>query len=109
MGANRELIHGSVILNDISPRGLFLFSSRNLRLGERVTLVIHHPRTFYAHGKVVLCKRLSLRENVVSTGNTFPFRAGILFEFRSIDERLSVKNYCDELAFKWLKIAQISN
>ena len=55
---------------------MFLFSEAQLADGQRVTITMHGPRTFYIRGRVVLCKALSLQKNIVGS-KQFPFRVGV--------------------------------
>ncbi|MCM2322385.1 MAG: PilZ domain-containing protein [Oligoflexia bacterium] len=109
LGADHALVRASVVLHDISPRGLFLFTSSNVAVGEKVTLVIEQPRTFYVQGRIVVCKCLSLRQSILSSEAPFPYRVGILFEFRSAAEQRAVQQYCEQLARRWTAPATASN
>lgn len=104
--AHRRVIPASVILNDFSPRGIFLFSANSLPIGQRVTLTVHGPKHFFVKGRVAFCKRFSLDSAVLTEGGSFPYRMGILFDFQSIDERIAVKKYYDELSTRYLRTPQ---
>lgn len=99
----RPAIQASLVLNDFSPRGSFLFSAEQIQLGQRVYLTIHGPKRFFIRGRVVLCKRMSFHATTLTSGETYPYRVGILFDFQSIDERIAVKKYYDELSSKYLR------
>lgn len=96
-------IQASLVLNDFSPRGLFLFSAEQIPVGQRIFLTIHGPKRFFIRGRVVLCKRMSFHATTLTSGNTFPFRVGIVFDFQSVDERIAVKKYYDELSGQYLR------
>lgn len=95
--SNRVVLPATVVLNDITLRGLFLFSAHPIDLGQTVTLTVESPKALFVRGRVVACNRLSLQTAVISE-TVFPYRVGILFEFRGIEDRIAIKKYCDELA-----------
>lgn len=101
LAISREMVPASALLNDLSLRGIFLFSTHAFVLGQRITITIQEPKTFFIRGRVVMCKIMSLHNNVISE-TSFPYRLGVLFEFRSAEERVAVKKYLDEIRGKFL-------
>ena len=93
---SKDILHANIMLKDIRPRGLQVFSHQAIPFGQKVSISIPASRDFFAHGKVIGCESLSLRITPAS-GASPRYRVVIAFEFQSIDERLAIKNYCDEL------------
>ena len=86
-----EVLHANIMLNDIRPRGLQVFSHQSLPFGQKVSIAIPAHRGFFAHGRVIGCEPLSTR--ITPASGTAPrYRVVIAFEFQSIDERLAIKN-----------------
>lgn len=103
IATTREVVKASILLNDLSIHGAFLFTEHALSIGQYVRLTVNHPRYFFVHGRVVTCKMLSMRNNVISP-MSFPYRLGILFEFGSEKEYTTVKAYLEELSIEHLKL-----
>lgn len=93
-----------VVLNDMSPKGLYLFASEQLALGQQIQLTLEEPRRFFAHGKVVSCQNIVMDRRVISE-HQFPYRVGIEFLFRNDAERQAVLQYCQEILGDFLKEA----
>jgi hypothetical protein len=90
-----------VILNDLSPAGLLLFTPDQLQPGQRVSLTLDSPKLFYARGIVTACKNISLHQQVFGENN-FAFRTAIRFEFQNPDEERAVRRYCQEIYTRYL-------
>ena len=96
-----DIMHARVVLNDISPWGLMLFTSTPLREGQVIAITIQEPYLFYAQGKVMSCHPASLSARIL-TENPHPYRVQIKFEFHSLFERNAVRMYCQEVLKKYL-------
>lgn len=96
-----DLMHARVVLNDISPWGLMLFTSEPLREGQTIAITIQEPYLFYAQGKVMSCHQTSLKTRIL-TEDPHPYRVQIKFEFHSLFERNAVRMYCQEVLKKYL-------
>src|SRR5262245_9491877 len=71
-----KLVPARVVLNDFTPRGLFLFSSEQLILGTQIELTIYEPHQFYVKGRIVACQTLILDKKIISAQD-FPYRIGV--------------------------------
>ena len=101
----RQIVRATVLLNDMTQRGVFMFTANPIPVGAVVSLTIHGPRRFYVKARVMLCKQISLYGGTISTDTVYPYRVGMLFEFSSVEERLAVKRYFDDLSFRYLRSA----
>ena len=97
----KDVLHANIMLNDIRPRGLQVFSHQSIPFGQKVSISIPAHRGFFAHGRVIGCEPLSPRITPAS-GVTPKYRVVIAFDFESIDERLAIKNFCDDLQKNYL-------
>jgi hypothetical protein len=96
LATRKSVIQASIILNDLTPFGLMLFSEHPLYIGQRVGLTIEAPKLFYARGTVTACKNMELHRHIY--GETYyAYRVAIKFEFHSTEEERAVARYCQEL------------
>jgi Tfp pilus assembly protein PilZ len=94
-----------VLLNDLSPKGIGLFSSAPMMVGQEVALTLEEPKRFYVRGKIVWCQELDGGTHVLSE-KKFTYRIGIEFVFQSATEEQSVRAYCEELSAQHLNGSQ---
>jgi hypothetical protein len=99
--APKKVVQACVVLNDLTPSGLLLFSSEPFYPGQRINLTLESPKLFYARGHITACKHMSLHQHVVGE-HTYPYRVAIRFEFGSHEEELSVRRYCQEIYTRYL-------
>jgi hypothetical protein len=85
-----------VVLNDLRPVGIFLFTTAAFPLNQAVAFTMEEPKRFYVNGRIRSCQTLILDRKVISEEN-YQYRVGIEFEFQSKAEVESVRRYCDEI------------
>jgi hypothetical protein len=90
-----------VVLNDITPTTLVLFTSMPLLPGQEVAVTLEEPKQFYIQGSVSWCELYNINSHIISS-NPFGYRSMIEFRFNTDEEREEVRAYCDELGIKWL-------
>ena len=92
-----EAIHISLVLNDLSAKGVGLFLSKKIEIGQELQISINEPKPFQARGRVVWCHEHNLNSNIV-TENPLKFRAGLLFVFANDEESKKMVEIWEELA-----------
>lgn len=97
----RDIVRASVVLNDLTTKGIYLFTEHPLNEGQIIALTFQDPRSFYVKGRVQFCKMLSLKHSVYSDIH-YPYRALIVFELDSELERMEVKEFCSEIYYEHL-------
>lgn len=85
-----------VVLNDMSPEGVGIFSSLPVLVGQEISLTMEDPRQVFLKGRVVWCQEFDVGSPVVSQ-HTFSYRMGIRFVFSSPKEQEAVRLFCEEL------------
>lgn len=98
---SRTIIQACVILNDLSPVGLMLFSPEPFQPGQKINLTLESPKLFYAKGHVTACKHMTLHQHVFGE-EMFSYRVAIKFDFNSPDEEIAVRRYCQEIYNRYL-------
>ncbi len=89
-----------LLLNDITQKGIGLFSGIPLMPGQEIMIRLAEPRPFFLRGRVVWCREYDSLTPIYSTDNSqkYSYRVGIKFIFESLEEERMVKSYCDYLA-----------
>jgi Tfp pilus assembly protein PilZ len=86
-----------IVLNDLSPFGVGLFSERQFNVGQEVALTLEQPRRIYVRGRVVWCEDQSPYSHVMSA-KPFGYRIGIQFSFNTEQEQEALRTFCDQIA-----------
>jgi hypothetical protein len=94
-GTEVQIIPARLILNDFTPTGVTVFSSKPFQPGQRIALTLQDPQTFYVRGSVKACHLYSLQNGLIS-GQNFPYRVRIQFNFQSRTEEEMIKRFCEE-------------
>lgn len=91
-----------VILNDLGSKGVGLFATRSLEVGQEVALTLTKPRSLRIHGRIAWCQEYKADSHVLSQ-TPYAYRIGIVFDFsQAPEEEMKVKAFCDELAKEYL-------
>lgn len=90
-----------VVLNDLNPLGMGIFSSEPLLVGQEIAITLTDPKRVYLRGRIVWCQEFDIDSHVISQNN-FHYRAGIKFTFTSKEEEDAVRQYVDEMARTFL-------
>jgi c-di-GMP-binding flagellar brake protein YcgR len=91
-----ELVEGRALLNDFSEGGVGIYSSSRLQAGQEIRLSLSDPTDLVVHGKVVWCQDQHAGSPILSA-QSFAFRAGVQFVFKSEEEKQSLQKFCDDL------------
>jgi hypothetical protein len=84
-----------VILNDLSPQAVELFSSQPFHPGQDVALMLKAPSILYLRGKILYCQEHDSNGHVISD-QAFTYRVGIQFVFEAQTEAQAVQKYYNE-------------
>ena len=101
LDAPPKLFEARVLLNDLSPKGLGLFTIEPLVIGQEVALTLEEPKRFYIKARVVWCNEYDSDTHVL-TDHAFSYRVGLEFSYETQEEEKGVIDYCEELAQKYL-------
>ncbi len=94
--AGSQIFDAMVLLNDISERGIRLFSSLPQVPGTPVLISLFHPRTLAV--KAVVQERLApMRTGHIISQRSYSHRMVLRFDFASDDERRAVAEFVLEL------------
>lgn len=96
-----EVIKCRLILNEMSPRGVYVYSSAAFAPGQIVALTVHAPRFFYIQAQIVSCAKRQLDHRVIAD-DPQTYRIRVEFLFSSDEERRSVLEYCRDFLGKYL-------
>ena len=94
-----------VVLNDISPKAMSLFSGDPIGVGQVAAITLDEPTRIYVRARVVSCQELDFESRVI-TENPFSYRVALLFLFESEEEARAFKIYCEQLAQEVLGTAK---
>jgi hypothetical protein len=85
-----------LILNDLGPKSVTLFSSASLELGQQVTFSIEHPRPLVVRGKITYNALFELTSRI-HCNPRYPYRIQVEFDFLNDGEAAAVREYVEEL------------
>lgn len=96
LGLPPKSIEGRIVLNDLGPEGLFIFTAEALPPDSEVEVNLSFPRTLNVYGKVTGCW-LAEQSGRVQSAKVFPFRLRIDFTFLNEGDATAVREYCADL------------
>ena len=91
-----KIIVSRLVLNDLSPIGVYVFSQEPVRAGSRLALAMQAPLSFFARGKVLSCQPTLGQVRVLSE-SPYKYRVTVLFEFDSKEELQLVEEFVARL------------
>jgi hypothetical protein len=104
VGRPKTIFHAMVVLNELSPTGIHLFSEAPFESYQELTLNIPSLRNFFIKGRVACCGEIPINPGIVSA-RTYPYRVELEFIFQSDAEREAVREYCNYLKAAYLASA----
>lgn len=96
-----EKVSVRILLNDLSTKGVGLFSPHFLAPGQMIILTITDPLQITLHARVIWCQEHSANSHVI-TNHSYSYRLGIEFTLETLEEQQSIKAFCDEVAKTYL-------
>jgi len=103
VGHETVVILGHAILNDISPKGIAIYTNIKVTEGQEVVIKFKEPRVHECKGTVIFCVE-NLSDSHIVSQNVFTLRVGVLLKFASEEEQ---KKHCEilqDLEFNFLGI-----
>jgi len=92
-----QIFDARVLLNDVSPGGMRLFSCIALNPGHAVEVTLDHPRPITV--RAVITERLApMRQGHIVSPRAYVHRLTAEFNFSSDDERAAMTEFVVELA-----------
>jgi hypothetical protein len=85
-----------VLLNDLNPKGMGLFSATPLMVGQEVAITLEQPQRIYMRGRIIWCQEYDVDSHIMSS-HSFSYRMGIQFIFESAEDEKAVKDFCEQL------------
>ncbi len=98
-GAQKE---ARVVLNDLSSKGVGLYLAESLAIGTKVVVSWQDPEPIEIEAKVVWIQDASPSGSGIFADQTFRFRVGLVFLFKSPEEGNKLKKYCEEILREYL-------
>lgn len=95
-GTATRTVHARALLNDLTSRGIKVFTPHALELGTELALTIQAPKPFFVRARVVACSEVSFESRII-TDNPLRYRVGLTFEFRSSSESIAVSEYVEQM------------
>lgn len=92
-----------VVLNDMTERGMGLYSQNPIGVGREVAVTLESPRQIYLRGHVTWCQEFDAESRILAQ-NPFSYRVGVKFIFQSPEEEEAVKNFFEELISQHLQV-----
>jgi len=92
-----KVLDARILLNDITPQGLGLFSMEPILVGQNIAITLDHPSRIYLKGRVVHCQEFAVNSHIMSK-DPFLYRVGIHFQFVSKEEEDAVAKFCEGLS-----------
>jgi hypothetical protein len=104
VGRPKTIFHAMVVLNELSPTGILLFSEAPFLGQQELTINIPSLRNFFIKGRVVSCAEIPMNPGIL-TARTLQYRVELAFIFQSDAERDAVREYCAYLKAAFLTSA----
>jgi len=101
----KDLVAARILLNDLKPEGLTMFTEKPLMVGDSIRITLLEPTHFYCKGRVVWCQELPSEGRILSPFS-FTYRVGIQFEFDSELDSQRIKKYCEKILEEELRISE---
>ncbi len=104
VGRPKTIFQAMLVLNELTPDGIHLFSEAPFGSQQELTLNIPSLRNFFIKGRVVFCSETPVNPGIMSA-RAFQYRLELAFIFQSESEREAVREYCNYLKAAFLASA----
>jgi hypothetical protein len=95
-GAATRVVPAKAILNDLTPKGLKVFTPVALEPGTELAITIQAPQYFFIRARVMFCHELGYDPRVL-TATPSRYRVGLTFSFQSLGEEAAVESYVEQV------------
>jgi hypothetical protein len=85
-------VHARLLLNDMTQKGVGIYSPIPFLPGQEVVIRLHDPRPFFLRGRIIWCREYNMKAAILSA-DPFTYRIGIRFVFESLEEERMVISY----------------
>ncbi len=85
-----------VVLNDLTPKGVGLFSQAALIAGQEVIMAISEPMKLDIRSRIIWCQEHGANSHVLSP-NPFCFRLGVEFILPTTEDQQNVSAFWEEV------------
>lgn len=96
-GGNPIVQEVRMVLNDLTPIGIGLFTNRSMPQDLEVVFVLLEPARFEVRGRIAWCQPANMGSHVLSQ-NAFDYRVGVRFCPENKAEEEKIKAFCADLA-----------
>lgn len=91
--ANDDIIPGVVILNEMTERGVTIFTTRPMPVGTRVGFQLVGFGSFHVRGRIIGCEMIPTTGRVLSENGSYRYRIRLAFEFETSDDVYAVSDF----------------
>lgn len=96
-----KIIEARVLLNDITPKGIGLFTTSPMLPSQEISITVDQPKRLYVRGRIVWCMEHNANTHILSE-TKYAYRVGIQFIFDTEEERQALAKYVQELEAQFL-------
>lgn len=96
LGQPPVITQARVLLNDLSPKGVGLFTPMSVNPDQEVAITFESPRRFYVKGKIIFCNDVRSTQTIISE-ERYSYRVGLKFTFQNEQEEKEVEAFCQEI------------
>jgi hypothetical protein len=100
-GENGQAIEARVMLNDISPHGIGIYSKEKMIPGMSVQVSLEGPKEIKVTGSVMWCQEQFAGGGIISA-QAHNFRVGVKLQFATPEEEKTFNDYCAEIEKQYL-------
>ncbi len=87
-----------LLLNDLSPSGVALFTAHCIPLGCEVTLELDHPEKLTLNAQVGWCQMRPPSAKILSDRNSVTRRLGLVFDTGNEEQQKTLQAFCERIA-----------
>lgn len=102
-GYETALIKGHLLLNDITTKGIAIYTATRLTEGQEVTIKVKEPKEFSLKGDVAFCVE-NLSDSHIVSENVYTQRTGVLHKFANEEEKTKFLTLLGEMHVKYMGI-----
>lgn len=102
-GFESTLIKGHLLLNDITAKGIAIYTATRLTEGQEISIKVKEPKEFTCKGVVAFCVE-NLSDSHIVSENVFTQRTGVLHKFENEEEKKKFLTLLGELHVKYMGI-----
>lgn len=91
-----NILAGRAFLVDLRPDSFSVFCEEALEKGDKLALVLEHPKKLFARGEVVWCTLTPWNPRIL-TEKRFKYRIYIRLLFDTPEEQIEVRQFCQSV------------